>query len=75
MTLEKIFADVFAIPEDTISDTLSLREIGSWDSMSHMVLITRIEEAFLVQLTGDQIADMKTVGDARLALRAHGIDL
>ena len=75
MTLEKIFADVFAIPVDTISDTLSLREIGSWDSMSHMVLITRIEEAFLVQLTGDQIADMKTVGDARLALRAHGIDL
>lgn len=73
MTLEKIFAEVFAIPESSVADTLELRQISSWDSMSHMFLITRIEEIFSVQLTGDQIADMKSVGDARRALQAHAV--
>lgn len=73
MTLEKIFAEVFAIPENSVADTLELRQISSWDSMSHMFLITRIEEIFSVQLTGDEIADMKSVGDARRALQAHAV--
>lgn len=75
MTLENIFVEVFAIPEGTVTDTLELRQISSWDSMSHMFLITRIEEVFSVQLTGDEIADMKSVGDARRALQAHAIAL
>ncbi|MFC5453924.1 acyl carrier protein [Prosthecobacter fluviatilis] len=73
MTLEKIFTEVFAIPESTVTDTLELRQINTWDSMTHMLLITRIEEVFSVQLTGDEIADMKSVGDARRALQAHAV--
>jgi acyl carrier protein len=73
MTLEKIFAEVFAIPENSVADTLELRQISSWDSMSHMLLITRIEEVFSVQLTGDEIADMKSVGDSRRALQSHAV--
>jgi acyl carrier protein len=73
MTLEKVFAEVFAIPESSVQDSLELRQIGTWDSMSHMILITKLEETFNVQLTGDEIADMKAVGDARNALRSHGI--
>lgn len=73
MTLEKVFAEVFAIPESTINDALELRQISSWDSMSHMVLISRIEEAFNMELTGNEIADMRSVGDARAALRSRYI--
>jgi acyl carrier protein len=73
MTLEDTFAEVFSIKQSDVNDALELRQIGSWDSMSHMVLITRIEENFNVQLTGDEIADMKSVGDARRALQSHGI--
>jgi acyl carrier protein len=68
MTLERVFAEVFAIPESSVNDTLELRQISSWDSMSHMVLISRIEEVFNIQFTGDEIADLSSVGDARAAL-------
>lgn len=71
MSLRSIFADVFAIPEETVTDTLQLREIRSWDSMSHMVLIARVEEAFDVQFTGDEIADFRTFGDLARALERH----
>lgn len=73
MSLEKVFADVFMLPESAVVDTLELSAIPTWDSLTHMMLIVRIEEFYQFQLTGDEIADMKSVGDARLALQAHGV--
>ena len=71
MTVEQIFAEVFSIPETTVQDSLELHQIAAWDSMVHMTLIIRIEEVFKIELTGDEIADVKSVGDVRKALRAH----
>lgn len=68
MNLERIFAEVFAIPEKTVNDALALRDVSSWDSMTHMMLIARLEEAFSVEFTGDEIADFRTVKDIREAL-------
>jgi acyl carrier protein len=72
MSLEKAFADVFNIQTSSVHDELQLRDIASWDSLAHMMLIARLEEDFKVQFNGDEIADMATVGDARRALRRHG---
>lgn len=68
MTVERIFAEVFAIAEDRVQDDLALRDIKSWDSMSHMMLVARLEESFAVEFTGDEIADFRTVKDVREAL-------
>jgi acyl carrier protein len=68
MSLERIFAEVFSIPEKMVNDSLGLRDISSWDSMSHMMLIARLEGAFSVEFTGDEIADFRTVRDIREAL-------
>ena len=68
MSFELIFTEVFAIPEDRITDALALRDIASWDSMSHMILIARLEETFSVEFTGDEIADFRSVKDIREAL-------
>ena len=73
MSLEKIFVEVFAIPESTVIDSLTLSEIPTWDSMSHMLFIVRVEEVYQVQFSGDEIADLKTVGDTRAALLVHGV--
>jgi acyl carrier protein len=71
MKIETVVASVFSIPESDLSDSTELKSIPAWDSMTHMVLISRLEEQYSVQLTGDEIADMKTVGDARRFLRGH----
>ena len=72
MKLEAVFAETFHIPVDSIKDDLALQNIPAWDSMTHIVLIMRIEEDWNIQLTGDEIADMKTVGDARRTILSHG---
>lgn len=73
MSLETIFAEIFSIPEDSITDDLVLSNIRTWDSMNHMLLIIRLEESYIVKLTGDEIADMKTVGDTRKTLQKYGV--
>lgn len=75
MSLEKTISEVFAIPESSVLDTLALKEIRSWDSLAHMLFIVRLEEVYQIQFTGDEIADIKTVGDTRAALLAHGVKL
>ena len=72
MSLEKIFSEVFGLPEASVVDSLALSDIPNWDSLAHMMLIVRLEETYQVQLTGDEIADIKSVGDARSALLTHG---
>lgn len=72
MPLEKIFAETFALPEASVVDSLALIDIPTWDSLAHMMLIVRIEETYQIQFTGDEIADIKSVGDARSILRVHG---
>ncbi len=74
MSLEKNIAEVFALPESSVVDALTLSDIPTWDSLAHMMLIVRLEEAYQVQFTGDEIADLKSVGDARAILQAHGVE-
>ncbi len=75
MKIETIFSEVFAVPDHTLDDSTELNSIPSWDSMAHMILITRLEEVYSVQLSGDEIADIRTIGDARLFLARHGADV
>lgn len=75
MSLEKIFSEVFVLPEQSVVDSLVLSEIPTWDSLAHMMLIVRLEETYQIQFSGDEIADIQSVGDARAALLAHGAAL
>lgn len=72
MSLEQHFSEVFGIPESSINDALVLSDIPTWDSLAHMMLIVRLEDAYQIQFSGDEIADIKSVGDTRSALLAHG---
>lgn len=75
MAFKKIFSETFNLPETTIVDALVLSEIPAWDSLAHMMLIVRLEETYGFQFSGDEIADLQSVGDVRQALKAHGVNI
>lgn len=75
MSLAKIFSEVFVLPESSIVNYPTLSDIPSWDSLTHMILIVRIEETYHIQFTGDEIADLKSMDDIRNALQVRGIEL
>lgn len=73
MSLEKNIAEVFALPESAVVDGLALSDIPTWDSLAHMMLIVRLEQDYAIQFSGDEIADLRSVGDIRATLQAHGV--
>ena len=59
--LNKILCDVFRLKENELNDTLTMEDIEKWDSLTHMDLITSIEEGLNIQLKMDDIVSMKTI--------------
>tara|TARA_R110002096_G_scaffold42144_2_gene113726 strand:- start:21614 stop:21838 length:225 start_codon:yes stop_codon:yes gene_type:complete len=72
MTVEEITSEVFQVPAGNVQDSCSLSDLSTWDSMSHMVFITRLEQIYEFQMTGDEIAELKTVLDAKNVLEKYG---
>jgi len=61
-TLQSVFQDVFDSESFVFADELSREDLKSWDSLGHIRLISTAEEAFSVQFTLDEIADLTTAG-------------
>jgi acyl carrier protein len=72
MKLSTIFSEVFQVPASNLRDDTLFKDIPTWDSLQHMLLITQVEDTFQVQFNGDEIADMRTLGDVRKAVLTHG---
>ena len=69
MNLFQIIRDVFEAEEDQFGDQLKLTDLEGWDSMAHMFFITKLESEYDIELSGDEIADMQTIGDIQEVLK------
>lgn len=64
-TLEQVQAiasDIFGVPSAKITTDSSPETIETWDSMQHLNLVLAIEEKFGLQLSPEEIEEMKSVG-------------
>lgn len=59
--LDIILCEVFRLKNTQLDDTLTMNEIEQWDSLTHMDLIASIEGEFDIQLTMDDIMNMKDI--------------
>ena len=72
MKLNSLISESFNVPVDKIKDDVIITGLEEWDSMSHMFFITKLEEGFGVNLTGDEIAKMLSVRDIKRVLTEKG---
>lgn len=68
MELNDLLKEAFNAQPASITDETRLMSFEEWDSMNHMLFITKLEEAYAIELTGDEIAMMQTVGDVKKVL-------
>jgi acyl carrier protein len=73
MNIHAIVAESFNMKAEDVRDELVIRDLEEWDSMAHMFFITRLEEAFGVDLTGDEIEKMQRVEDVKRILEAKAV--
>ncbi|HSO37109.1 MAG TPA: acyl carrier protein [Labilithrix sp.] len=67
-TLRKVVSEVFRIPPEDVDDELSPDTLDDWDSLSHLRLVTALEEAFSIKFESSEIMDLTTVGAIRESL-------
>jgi acyl carrier protein len=72
---EDIISKILLLDVTQIRDGFSRDDIEEWDSMSHLVLISDLEQAFNIILSDDEVADIKTILDVKKALFKHGIKI
>lgn len=55
--LKQVFVDSLSVGEDIDFDNLNYRDSG-WDSVSHMVLISALEDKYDIMLEVNDVIDM-----------------
>lgn len=61
--LTAIFREVFAEPSLVLNDEMTTNDVEKWDSLSHMLMITTVEEQFNVKFRLKELNKLKKVGD------------
>lgn len=61
--LTEVFRRVFNNDTLELRDDLTANHIDNWDSLSHMILISEIENAFKVKFKLKELNKMRNVGE------------
>jgi acyl carrier protein len=73
--LKTAFSQALGIDKSKVVDTLNYQSIAEWDSISHMVLITELEDIFDISLDTDDVIDMSSVIKAKEILAKYGVEI
>ena len=71
--LNKMLVETFAIDSSELVDSLAMKDVPKWDSLTHIELIVGLEKLFGVEFTQDDVVEMRSVGAIRDVLRRRGI--
>ncbi len=71
--LYQSFANALNIEISQIQDDLAYQSIPEWDSISHMILISQLEEDFDVSIDTEDVIDMSSVEKAQEILAKLGV--
>jgi acyl carrier protein len=61
--LTTIFRTIFSNDSLILTNELSANDVKNWDSLTHMLLITEIENSFSIKFKLKDLNKMRNVGD------------
>lgn len=72
MRIEEIIAKILDIAPEKINDASGPANTENWDSFNALLIAAEIEKKFGVNLSVEEIASIKNVGDIKSLLKSHG---
>jgi acyl carrier protein len=73
--LENLLTDVLNCSKADLKDENGPNKISNWDSITHMEMISKIEDKFSIQLDVDEINQIDTIGSIKNVLKKHGLKI
>jgi len=71
----EVFAEIFNISAEELSDDFSAETVDSWDSITQLSLVTGLEEAFDVMFDSEDILAMRSYKIGKDILGKYGVKL
>jgi acyl carrier protein len=68
-----LIAATLRLPVAAVSEESTLQNTRRWDSLRHVLLMTKIETAYGISLTDSELAAATSVAAIREILREHGV--
>ncbi len=62
-TLQEIFRTVFEDGELLINEEMTANDVSNWTSLTHLIMIEKVENTFKIKLTLKELIKLKKVGD------------
>ncbi|MBW8190820.1 acyl carrier protein [Neiella marina] len=69
--LQTIFEETFKISYEEANQDLAMQDVANWDSLTHMDLISAIEDKLAIRLSSDEIADMTSFDAIKRIVNEH----
>lgn len=67
----KVVADTLGIELQRVTPELNADAVDTWDSLSHLRLITAVEKRFEMRMTMDEVMSLGNVGDLAAVVNRH----
>lgn len=61
--LTTIFHEIFNDNSIVLRDEMTAADVENWDSLTHMLMITKVEEVFGIKFKLKELNKLKMVGD------------
>lgn len=61
--LTSVFHEVFNDNTIVLRDDMTAADVENWDSLTHMMMITKVEEVFSIRFKLKELNRLKMVGD------------
>lgn len=71
--LKQTLAEVFGVPEESLTADSSMDNVPGWDSLKHLNLVLALEEQFQVSLTEEQSLEIISFPLIKEVLGEHGV--
>jgi acyl carrier protein len=75
LQLAEVVATALELEPVEVHDRLTPADVAVWDSFTHVMLITHVEEAFGVKIGPKEATRVRSVGDISALLRSRGIEI
>lgn len=71
---QKIFEEIFSVNESELNENFNFKDVESWDSFTHLTLISELEDAFEVMFDSDDILHFGGYKNGIEILKRYGVD-
>ncbi len=69
--LNEVFQDVFDDDSITVNENTTAADIEDWDSLSHITLVSAVEDEFRMKFSMKEVVEMKNVGEMAAIVAAR----